>query len=78
MTTAWSHAVRGEIKAALAANLSGAVLCGMAIVAATWTLASAIAGKWIGTRPTAPFLLAIGGGWFAVTVLDWLRRLATG
>jgi hypothetical protein len=52
-------------------------MCGLAIVAAAWTLTSGIAGKWIGMRPTAPLLLTAGGGWFALTVLDWLRRLAT-
>jgi hypothetical protein len=78
MTTAWSLAVRGEFKAALASSLSGALLCGLSIAAAAWTLGSAIAGNWIVTRPTAPLLLTLGGAWFAVTVLDWLRRLATG
>jgi hypothetical protein len=78
MTTAWSHALRGEVQAALAANAGGALLCGLTILATAWALASAIAGKWLGGRPTVQLLLTIGGGWLAVTVLDWLRRLATG
>jgi hypothetical protein len=78
MTTAWAHATRGDFRAALAANGGGAVLLILTVIAAPWLLASAAAGRWLGGRPSAGVLLWIGGAGLMVTVLDWLRRLATG
>jgi hypothetical protein len=75
MTTSWAQAARGNLGAALAASGGGTVLFAIALLAAPWALASAIAGKWLGRRPTARVLLAIGGAWLTVTVLDWVRRL---
>jgi hypothetical protein len=77
MTTAWSHATRGDLSAALAANGGGTVLLLMTVATAPWLLASAAIGRWLGGRPQASVLLAIGGAWLAVTVLDWLRRIAS-
>lgn len=77
-TTAWSHALRGELPAALAANAGGTVICGLAIVAAPWALASAAAGRWLLGRPTVKGLLIVGSAWLAVTLLDWLQRLVSG
>lgn len=78
MTTAWSHAARGNVRSALAASGGGTVLFGLTIIAAPWAIASAIAGRWLGGRPTVPVLLAISGAWLTVTALDWARRLVIG
>jgi hypothetical protein len=78
MTTAWAHGTRGELSAALVANGGGAVLLAVTIVAAPWLIASATAGRWLGARPTSGILLIVGGAWLTVTLLDWLRRIATG
>jgi hypothetical protein len=78
MTTAWAHATRGDVSAAVAANGGGAALFVITAAAAPWAIASAMAGRWLGGRPTAPVLLGIGGAWLTVTVIDWARRLATG
>ncbi len=75
MTTSWSHAARGNVGAALAASGGGTVLFAMTLLATPWALASAIAGRWLGGRPTARVLLTIGRAWLTVTVLDWVRRL---
>ncbi len=75
MTTSWSHVARGNVRSALAAGGGGTVLFAMTLLAAPWALASAIAGRWLAGRPTAGVLLAIGGAWLTVTVLDWVRRL---
>jgi hypothetical protein len=77
-TTAWSHTLRGYVPAALSANAGGTVLCGLAIVAAPWALASAAAGRSLLGRPTAKGLLIVGSAWLAVTLLDWAQRLASG
>jgi hypothetical protein len=77
MTTSWSHAARGNVRSALAASGGGTVLLAVTLLAVPWALASAIAGRWLGGRPTARVLLVIGGAWLAVTVLDWVRRLVT-
>jgi hypothetical protein len=77
MTTAWAHATHGDMRAALAASGGGTVLLLLTVIAAPWLLASAAMGKWLGGRPPVGLLLGIGGAWLAVTVLDWLRRIAT-
>lgn len=78
MTTSWSYAARGNVRSALAASGGGTALFGMTMLATPWAFASAIAGRWLGGRPTAHVMLGIGGAWLAVTVLDWARRLVAG
>lgn len=73
-TTAWAHALRGDIRQAAAANLGGTLLCAVALVGAPWLLISAIAGRWLLVRPTLPWVLTAGTVWLAVTLLDWLWR----
>jgi hypothetical protein len=78
MTTAWAHATRGDVSEALAVNGGGTALFVLIAAAAPWSIASAIAGRWLGGRPTVPVLLGISGAWLAVTIIDWARRIATG
>lgn len=78
MTTSWSHAVRGNFRAATASSGGGTLLFVAAAVAAPWALASAMAGRWVAGRPTPPVLMALGGAWLTVTIIDWARRLAAG
>ncbi len=73
-TTAWAHALRGDLRQAASANLGGALLCGVALVAVPWLLATAIVGRWLVVRPTSGLLLLGGTAWLAVALLDWLRR----
>jgi hypothetical protein len=77
MTTSWSHATRGNLRAALAASGGGTVLLALTALAAGWAIASAIAAKYVGGKPTGAVLLMICGACVAVTVLDWVRRIAT-
>jgi hypothetical protein len=78
MTTSWAHATRGEFRAAVVASGGGTVLLALTALAAGWAIASAIAARYLGGRPTGPVLLTIGSAILVVTVLDWLRRIATG
>ena len=73
-TTAWAHALRGDIRQAAAANLGGTLLCAVVVVGAPWLLSSAFAGRWLVVRPTLRWVLAAGTAWLAVALLDWLRR----
>ena len=50
-TTAWAHALRGDIRQAASANLGGTLLCGVALIAVPWLLATAIVGRWLGPTP---------------------------
>jgi hypothetical protein len=46
MTTAWAHVARGDVVAGLRANISGAIVALLAIVAVPWWLACAATGRW--------------------------------
>lgn len=73
-TTAWAHALRGDLRQAVSVNLGGTLLCGVALIAVPWLLATAIVGRWLVVRPTPGLLLLGGTAWLAVALLDWLRR----
>jgi hypothetical protein len=78
MTTAWAHAVRGELAAAVAANAGGPVLALAAIVAGPWMLASAVGGRPLFGRPSEPLLAAGAVAVAVLIVVDWLRRILAG
>lgn len=78
MTTAWALAVRGQIGAAVAANLGGTALLGAALAAAACAAAAAITGRRLFARPNLRWILGLGTAWLIVTLLDWVRRLAWG
>lgn len=78
MTTAWAYTVRGELAAALGANAGGALLCGFVAVGTVWVAASSLAGRWMMMIPSPHWLLGIGSGWLAITILDWVRKLVAG
>jgi hypothetical protein len=75
MTTAWAHAARGQVQAAVAANAAGAAACGLTLIAAPWLIASAAAGRWLLVKPTPRFVLWTGTALLILTLLDWARRL---
>jgi hypothetical protein len=77
MTTAWTYAVRGEVRSAVAVNAAGAVACGLSVVVAPWLVASAAAGRWLIAKLTPQALLIAATAFFALTLLDWARRLIT-
>ncbi len=75
MTTSWSHALRGELRPALRANVGGVLLVISTLLGAPVLLLSAMRGRWIVAMPTteawavAVLLLA------AVTLIDWAVRI---
>jgi hypothetical protein len=78
MTTAWAYAIRGQIGAAVAANLGGTVLLGAALATAAYAAAAAATGRRLFARPNWQWTLGLGTAWLIVTLLDWARRLAAG
>lgn len=74
-TTAWSHALRGNVGRALMANSGGVISCLAALVGAPWLLLSAVLGRWLIFRPSLRLLLTLAGVWLLVVLCDWLRRL---
>jgi hypothetical protein len=75
MTTAWSHAVRGEFANAARVNLGGASLCLLAAIATPWMLGSGLCGRWIAWQPTEMVLLSIAVAVVFVTLLEYLVRI---
>ncbi len=76
MTTAWAHAVRGQIHLALADNVAGALLALAALAAAPWTLLSACQGRWVLFRWRWSCVLSFTALLWMVNMADWLLRLA--
>ena len=75
MTTAWACAVRGQWKAALAANVGGTLLCLMAVVVAPLLLWVAIRGhrpRWL---PRGKSIMGFAVAIAMITLTDWLLRL---
>jgi hypothetical protein len=77
MTTAWTHAVRGQWRAAVQANAAGTLLAAAAPVAAVWAGGSAVCGRFWG-RPSQRWAAAAAVVLAVVVLADWLRRLAEG
>jgi hypothetical protein len=78
MTTAWAHLMRGEWVDAGRANLGGALLALLAMVAAPWLLASAARGDWFGVSPHGTVAVCILITILLVTLIDWAFRLFAG
>ena len=73
-TTAWAHALRGEVGLAVRANAVGTLACGIALVAVPWILLSAAVGRWLIGRPQLRVLLILSSGIVVIAAIDWLRR----
>ena len=78
MTTAWAHAVRGEVIGAFRANSGGALLAILTMLAVPWLLVSAIGGRCPGGCPTATAVTWILAAVAVVTLIDWSVRMLLG
>jgi hypothetical protein len=78
MTTAWTHLVRGRWVAAFRANVGGALLGILDLIAVPWLLFSSARGRWLGWVPDTTVLAWVIGAIMAVTLVDWAVRLMTG
>lgn len=76
MTTAWSHLMRGQLPSALAANVGGTLLGGLAILVAHWSFLCAARGRWWIFQPNDYLVVALIVVVAVVTVSDWAVRLA--
>jgi hypothetical protein len=77
MTTAWAHAVRGQVVEAFRASAGGTFLAALDLAASMWLLASALCGRWLGRRPNALWAAWVVGCVLGVTLVDWALRLGT-
>lgn len=75
MTTAWAHLVRGEVVAALKANVGGTLLAILAVVAVPWLASCAARGEWVAMTPNGTVAACIATTILVVTLIDWLVRL---
>ncbi|MCA9231722.1 MAG: DUF2752 domain-containing protein [Planctomycetales bacterium] len=73
-TTAWAHTLRGNLAQAAACNLAGVLSCAVAVVGVPWLLLAVALGHWPIVRPELRQLLLLATTWFALMILDWLRR----
>ena len=78
MTTAWAHLMRGQVAGALRANVGGALLGLLALVAEPWLLISAVRGRWFGWVPSSIVLAWVLSGIVVVTLIDWSIRMLAG
>ena len=75
MTTSWAHVVRGQIVSALRANVGGALLAALAIVATPWSLISAGRGRWAWGPPRERTVVTVATVLVLVTIVDWMARI---
>jgi hypothetical protein len=75
MTTSWSHLVRGEIPSALAANVGGTLLGGIALLLAPWAVVCAVRGRWWLVQPNDALILCLVVLVSVVTLGDWVTRI---
>ncbi len=75
MTTAWAHAVRGQLRLALADNVAGTLLALAAIAAVPWTLVTAGRGSWLLVRWRWSVAVCLVALVLLVSLVDWLLRL---
>jgi hypothetical protein len=78
MTTAWAYAARGDVPAALEASVGGTLLFAGAGLAVVGLVVAATTGRSPLKRGSPKVALWVATAWLAVTVLDWVRRLAAG
>ena len=76
MTTAWSHAVRGQLASAVAANSGGTLLALTAMLLGPWLVASGVRGRWLFGKPDPTVVFAAMAAILGVTLLDWVVRHA--
>jgi hypothetical protein len=75
MTTSWAHALRGQMLAALRANVGGTLLCLGSLAAVPWLVACAWAGRWLPRAVRDQEIAWASLGLVTITLVDWAIRL---
>jgi hypothetical protein len=78
MTTSWAHATHGQVLAAVQTNAGGALLALAAALVGPWLIGSGWYGRWLLRPPREGVVLAAGAVVIAVTLAQWVVRLALG
>lgn len=75
MTTAWANVYRGQMGAALQANVGGTLLAIVAGLAVPWLGGSAWLGRWWLAPPQREVIAWLCVLFLAVALLDWILKL---
>ncbi len=75
MTTAWTLLMHGELMRALRANCGGVLLAVLAMVAAPWSMISAVRGRWLMWKPNGTAVGWVSAVILAITLVQWGFRL---
>jgi hypothetical protein len=78
MTTAWSHAVRGNFLAAVRVNAGGALLAVLAAIGGPWFAASGMMGRWVASPPKEMWVFGAAMLVAIVTLIQWALRISLG
>lgn len=78
MTTSWACLVRGQLACACRANCGGTLLAVLAVLGSPWLLLSGVRGRWLGFRPQGDVAAWTLAGIAAITLVQWIVRLAGG
>lgn len=74
-TTAWAHALRGEVTQAANANFAAMLLCAGVAIGSLQAIWIVIRGQRPQHQITSRLLLLLASAWLAVAVFDWLRKV---
>jgi hypothetical protein len=75
MTTSWAYLTRGQIPAAMQANVSGTLLGMLAMIGAVWLLVSAARGRWLPWTPTPGVASVAAVLLLVIALVQWVWRL---
>ena len=78
MTTSWAHLVRGHWVDAFRANVGGALLGILDVIAVPWLFFAAARGRWLGWVPDTNVVAWVMAAVMVVTMIDWVVRLVAG
>lgn len=75
MTTAWSNVMHARFGDALRVHASGALLAGVAMIAAAWSLSIAVRGKHWGRLPSEKLVAGVAVALAGLVLAEWIVRV---
>ncbi len=75
MTTAWAALLRGDWRKSVESNLSGAILCVLAVAACPWVFGAAVFGRWPIAEPTGKRIAGVVVALTIIASAQWAWRM---